>query len=101
MRLIDADALEGRILVDAPGFMDGGSSITKAFILAMVKTRSVTPTIDAIPVVCCEKCIFADDFDIDGPPYVGYLCQKGYGSHTGDWYCGDGKKEEKKNEDNN
>jgi len=98
MRLIDADDLAAKIMIDAPDFMGGGSSITKAFILAMVKTRSATPTIDAIPVVCCEKCIFADDFDIDGPPYVGYLCQKGYGSHTRDWYCRDGKKEEKKNE---
>lgn len=50
MRLIDADALEARILMDAPGFMDGGSEITKAFILAMIKTRSVTPTVDAITV---------------------------------------------------
>ena len=54
MRLIDADALEGRILMDAPGFMEGGSEITKAFILAMIKTRSVTPTVDAIPVVRCK-----------------------------------------------
>ena len=98
MRLIDADDLAAKIMIDAPDFMDGGSSITKAFILAMVKTRSATPMIDAIPVVYCKKCIFADDFDIDGPPYVGYLCQKGHGSHTGVWYCGDGKKEEKKNE---
>ena len=98
MRLIDADDLAAKIMIDAPDFMGGGSSITKAFILAMVKTRSVTPTIDAIPVVCCKKCIFADDFDIDGPPYVGYLCQKGHGSHAGDWYCRDGEKEKKQHE---
>ena len=40
MRLIDADALAGRIMLDAPGFMDGGSEITKAFILAMIN-RSI------------------------------------------------------------
>ena len=60
MRLIDADTLEGRILMDAPGFMDGGSEITKAFILAMIKTRSVTPTIDAVQVVRCDKCTMRD-----------------------------------------
>ena len=56
MRLIDADALIAKIMVDAPDFMDGGSSITKAFILAMIKTRSVTPTIEAVPVVRCKDC---------------------------------------------
>ena len=40
MRLVDADALAAKIMMDAPDFMDGGSSITKAFILAMVNTRS-------------------------------------------------------------
>ena len=67
------------------------SSITKAFILAMVNTRSATPTIDAVQVVRCKDCAFGNDFDIDIQPYVGYQCEKGYGSHTGDWYCGDGK----------
>ena len=92
MRLIDADALKARIMTDVPGFMDGGSSITKAFIMAMVGTKSATPTIDAVPVVRCKDCSFGNDFDIDVHPYVGYQCEKGYGSHTGDWYCGDGKR---------
>ena len=56
MRLIDADDLAAKIMIDAPDFMDGGSSITKAFILAMVKTRSATPTVDAVPVVRCKDC---------------------------------------------
>ena len=56
MRLIDADDLAAKIMMDAPDFMDGGSSITKAFILAMVKTRSATPTIDAVQVVRCKDC---------------------------------------------
>lgn len=92
MRLIDADALAAKIMMDAPDFMDGGSSITKAFILAMVNTRSATPTIDAMQITRCEDCAFGNDFDIDVQPYVGYQCEKGYGSHTGDWYCGDGMK---------
>ena len=33
-------------MIEAPDFMDGGSSITKAFILAMIKTRSITPTVE-------------------------------------------------------
>ena len=56
MRLIDADALEAKILMDAPGFLDDGSELTKAFILAMVKTKSVTPTVDAVQIVRCKDC---------------------------------------------
>ena len=55
MRLIDADALSARIMTDAPDFMDGGSSVTKAFILAMINTKSVTPTIEYAPWVNCEE----------------------------------------------
>ena len=54
--MIDADDLAAKIMMEAPDFMDGGSSITKAFILAMIKTKSVTPTIDAVPVVRCKDC---------------------------------------------
>ena len=92
MRLIDADALADRIMLEVPGFLEGGSTITKAFIAAMVKTKSVTPTIDAVQVTRCRDCIFGNDFDMDVPPYVGYQCEKGYGSHDGDWHCADGKK---------
>lgn len=91
MRLIDADDLATKIMMEAPDFMDGGSSITKAFILAMVKTRSVTPTIDAAQVVRCKYCIHADDFDCPAPLPTGYSCQKGHGSHMGDWFCADGE----------
>ena len=92
MRLIDAEALEGRILMDAPGFMDGGSEITKAFILAMIKTRSVTPTVDAIPVVRCKdckhrgdrnKCIVAFVAEKQEMPYFFY-------DNRGEWFCADG-----------
>lgn len=60
MRLIDADALIARIMEDVPDFLDGGSSITKAFILAMLRTRKATPTIDAVPVVRCKDCQYHD-----------------------------------------
>jgi hypothetical protein len=91
MRLIDADALEGRILMDAPGFMDGGSEITKAFILAMIKTRSVTPTVDAIPVVRCKDCKYGEEVNSV------YLCGKsrGFGiAHDPHWFCADGERAE-------
>ena len=89
MRLIDADALEGRILMDAPGFMEGGSEITKAFILAMIKTRSVTPTVDAIPVVRCKDCKHLLEHD------TGELeCEikSGWFPVKPDWYCADGER---------
>ena len=57
MRLIDADALSARIMTDAPDFMDGGSSVTKAFILAMINTKSVTPTIYANQWIKCSEAL--------------------------------------------
>lgn len=42
--------------------------------------------------VCCRDCIYADDFDCPAPLPTGYLCQKGHGSHMGDWFCDEGKR---------
>ena len=86
MRLIDADDLLAKVMIDAPGFMDGGSEITKAFIMAMINTRSVTPTIDAVPVVRCKDCMHRNDI---------HKCQllEGCGGHEADdWFCADGKR---------
>ena len=86
MRLIDADALAARIMMEAPDFMDGGSSITKAFILAMIKTKSVAPTVDAVQVVRCKYCkhgepgACGDGIDCDGV------------WHNDDWFCADGER---------
>lgn len=43
-------------------------------------------------IVRCKDCIYGDDFDCPAPLPTGYLCQKGHGSHTGDWFCADGGK---------
>ena len=88
MRLIDADALEGRILMDAPGFMDGGSEITKAFILAMIKTRSVTPTVDVIPVVRCKDCKHKEE---SVSPSWEAWCNRLHCGCDLDWFCADGE----------
>ena len=88
MRLIDADALAAKIMMEAPDFMDGGSSITKAFILAMVKTRSITPTVDAVPVVRCKDCIFGEQINNR------YICTNAghcqSKSNEPEWFCADG-----------
>ena len=89
MRLIDADALEGRILMDVPGFMDGGSEITKAFILAMIKTRSVTPTVDAIPVVRCRDCKHKEE---SVSPSWEAWCNRLHCGCDLDWFCADGER---------
>jgi len=90
MRLIDADALAGRILMEAPGFMDGGSEITKAFILAMIKTRSVTPTVDGIPVVRCKDCRHRY---VDGDNVRYNMCLLNHNKvQSDDWFCADGKR---------
>ena len=90
MRLIDADDLAAKIMMEAPDFMDGGSSITKAFILAMVKTRSVTPTIDAVQVVRCKdcrNCTFSD-----GEQLADCMIKQGWFPVKPDWFCADGEK---------
>ena len=96
MRLIDADALQAKIMMEAPDFMDGGSSITKAFIMAMIKTRSATPTIDAVPVTRCKDCKYKGNsvFREDGTEYI--VCwNQGYGmQHPCDWFCADGEQKD-------
>ena len=88
MRLIDADALKLRIMEDVPGFLDGGSSITKAFILAMLGTRNATPTIDAVPVVRCKNC--KKHGDIACPLWTDAVEFE----TEDDWFCADGKLKE-------
>lgn len=98
MRLIDADALAARIMMEAPGFMDGGSEITKAFIVAMVKTKSVTPTIDAVPVTRCIDCKHGSLYcteDCCGEtliecnrPDLGDVIE----IHEWKWFCADGER---------
>ena len=84
-------------MMEAPDFMDGGSSITKAFILAMVKTRSVTPTVDAVPVVRCKDCKHGSLYcteDVCGEtliecnrPDLGDVIE----IHGWKWFCADGE----------
>ena len=91
MRLIDADDLVAKIMMDAPDFLDGGSSITKAFIMAMVRTKIATPTIDAVPIVRCKDCKHRDPED--------GRCDSGHGirwnlPRPDDWFCADGERKE-------
>ena len=84
-------------MMEAPDFMDGGSTITKAFILAMVKTRSVTPTVDAVPVVRCKDCKHGSLYcteDVCGEtliecnrPDLGDVIE----IHGWKWFCADGE----------
>ena len=76
--------------MDAPGFMDGGSEITKAFILAMIKTRSVTPTVDAIPVVRCKDCKYYEKTGA-GTQFARCNHHQIMTMLPGDWYCADGE----------
>lgn len=89
MRLIDADALKIRIIEDAPGLFDGGSSITKAFILAMLESRNATPTIDAVEIVRCKDCKHSKRMC---QPWYDLVCEKHGNANTPDWFCGDGKR---------
>ena len=49
-------------------------------------------------IIRCWNCFYADDFGCPPPHPTGYLCQKGYGSHMGDWFCADAVHKEKENE---
>ena len=90
MRLIDADDLVAKIMMEAPDFMDGGSSITKAFILAMVKTRSATPTIDAVPVVRCKDCFYGEVEPDDNSYFFCTHPLHKLESHESSYFCADG-----------
>lgn len=91
MRLIDADDLLAKIQENAPGFMDSGSTITKAFIMAMINTKSVAPTIDAVPVVRCKDC----KHRFNGCCYNKESNRVNFTEHVpDDWYCADGERRE-------
>lgn len=89
MRLIDADDLLIKIETDAPGYLNQGSSLTKAFIMAMVNTKSVTPTIDAEPVVRCRGCRWGIETE-DGKHFMCGNPVHGAEWHKANWYCADG-----------
>ena len=91
MRLIDADDLLAKVQENAPGFMDSGSTITKAFIMAMINTKSVAPTIDAVPVVRCKDCKNACVYDDDGVICT-HIDSNGNDKHPAGWFCADGRK---------
>ena len=91
MRLIDADALKARIMEDVPGFLDGGSSITKAFILAMLGTRNATPTIDAVPVVRCYDCKYCGSEIRDGIKFAKCELKHNWMPQP-EWFCSDGER---------
>ena len=102
MRLIDADDLKAKIMIDAPDFMDGGSSITKAFIMAMLGSRAATPTIDAVQVVRCKDCKhrpikpkdYTNGFDLEFPDdKCPCKCEDGWYSWypKDNWFCANGE----------
>lgn len=94
MRLIDADDLKAKIMIDAPGFVEGGSSITKAFIMAMLCSKAATPTIDAVPVILCKDCKYwlpMDRFHQDYHPGRGE-CELNCWVRDSDWFCADAEK---------
>ena len=91
MRLIDADDLAAKIMMEAPDFMDGGSSITKAFVLEMVKTRSATPTIDAVPVVRCKDCFYGEAEPDDNSYFFCTHPLHKLESHESSYFCADGE----------
>lgn len=94
MRLIDADDLLAKVHENAPGFMDSGSTITKAFIMAMINTKSVAPTIDAVPIVRCKDCKHRSKemYDYYGNPEDKvYVCQINDVAKKPNWFCADGE----------
>lgn len=92
MRLIDADKLIDEIK-NSLWDWESVDGITATTVLKQTITDiGNQQTIDAVPVAKCKDCIYGDDFDCPAPLPTGYLCQKGHGSHTGDWFCADGRK---------
>ena len=91
-RLIDADNLAARIMVDAPDFGDGGSTLTKVFILAMLKSKNITPTVDAVPVIRCKDCKHCEHWYADKGRC--FLWHEGGIDVFGDGFCNYGERSE-------
>ena len=86
MRPIDADATITKIAEDAPDFT-GEGKIVKAFILAMLLAKDVTPTIDTVQVIRCGECARGH---LVGS---GFCVWEKYGNaHYHDWFCADGER---------
>ena len=99
MRLIDADDLKTKIMIGAPDFMNGGSSITKAFIMAMLGSRAATPTIDAVPVVRCKDCKYCTEaadkkWRQDFEKSIYECNHMNLNFVEPDWFCADGERQE-------
>lgn len=91
MRLIDADDLLAKVQENVPGFMDSGSTIAKAFIMAMINTKSVTPTIDAVPVIRCKDCKYGDSAkNCKGETMIKCALLYEEWLKEPDWFCADG-----------
>lgn len=87
MRLIDADALKAKVMTEVPDFLDGGSSITKAFVMAMIGTNAACPTVDAVPVVRCKDC---KHWKEERKSTTKWLPCIGMATDA-KWFCADGK----------
>lgn len=59
--------------------------------VAMVKKRSITPTVDAVPVVRCKDCKHYKDGFCYNPNT--YDDEKTRGNTVPDWFCADGELE--------
>lgn len=97
MRLIDADYAIER-LQGLTGIVPNEQSIlTKALMLAALKTRSICPTVDAVPVVRCYECIFFEPEQAEDAT-AGH-CRKRFGAcenalNDMTWFCADGERKE-------
>lgn len=73
MRLIDADAL-GIGICNFDVFSPEGTLYAEGWNQA-IKILQKAPTVDAVEVVRCKDCIYAQDFDDDDARYdIGRIC---------------------------
>lgn len=92
-RYIDADALKGRV----------GELIVPEWVRTLIRTwLESAPTVDAVPVVLCEKCRhgiknhgISDGWVLCTKPYV--TDTVGAMMHRDDWFCADGERKENNN----
>ncbi len=83
MRLIDADALKAEFT--------GNFGRELWHYTGIWATIGVAPTIDAVPVVRCEKCRFGRN---PLPDHGVRRCTKTLQFHPNDWYCPNGMRKD-------
>lgn len=91
MRLIDADEAIPTLEGLTEQVQTEGATLVKALVFAALKSRSVIPTVDAVPVVRCKDCDNWYGGDC-GDDEQWHSCSLDALLRQGNWFCAGGRR---------